>query len=254
MDVNILYPKIHVYSGLLGSADDLVATLREVYDWNAWYTFGDSAAIQLKHRSFSSFPSKEEWALVEQSIERPNKASSAIINAFYDATSNYVSSNNVTPVSWNFNPPAVCMYETNAGASEDVAMHYHTDFQQEKRDEPGFKPYITCTMYLNDDYEGGELEFKILQEDGSADRVTFKPKAGDIVVFPSDEPYYHSVNLTTNGKKYFVRSFWDYYFPGTDEWHQGLKQYGEEVWLKMEQEREKAERTTGRYNLMNRRD
>jgi hypothetical protein len=107
-------------------------------------------------------------------------------------------------------------------------------------------------MYLNDDYEGGEIEFKVLQSDGSFDRVSYKPKAGDILVFPSDEPYYHGVNLTTKGKKYFVRSFWDYYFPGTEEWHEGLKTYGEETWLKMEQDREKAERTTGRYNLMNR--
>jgi hypothetical protein len=142
------------------------------------------------------------------------------------------------------------MYETNGGASEDVAMHYHTDFQQEKREEPGFKPYITCTMYLNDDYEGGEIAFKILKDDKSIDEIVYKPKAGDILVFPSDEPYYHGVGLTTNGQKYFVRSFWDYYFPGSPNWHAGLEKYGTETWAQMELEREKSERQSGRYNLM----
>jgi hypothetical protein len=129
-------------------------------------------------------------------------------------------------------------------------MHYHTDFQQEKRDAPGYKPYITCTMYLNDDYEGGEISFKILKEGGGFDEVVYKPKAGDILVFPSNQPYYHGVQLTTKGKKYFVRSFWDYYFPGTEEWNANQKKYGATEWAEMEHQREKLERQTGRYNLM----
>lgn len=250
MEVKQLYPRVSVYSGLLGNTEELLRTLREVYDWSAWYTFGDLAVVQIDRKSFDAFPTREEWTEIEHSVEKPNVAAAAILNAFYEATSNYVKNNNIQPVSWNFNSPAVCMYNTNAGASEDIAMHYHTDFQQEKRDEPGFKPYITCTMYLNDDYEGGELAFKILKESGGSDEIVYKPKAGDIVVFPSDQPYYHGVHLTTKGQKYFVRSFWDYYFDGTEEWHAGLKEHGEEKWLEMERERESSERRSGRYNLM----
>lgn len=250
MEVKQLYPRISVYTGLFDDPQDVIKTLRSVYDWSAWYTFGDLAVVQIDRKSFETFPSREDWSVIENSVEKPNSAADAILNAFYEATSHYVHNNEINPVAWNFNSPAICMYDTNAGASEDIAMHYHTDFQQEKRDEPGYKPYITCTMYLNDDYEGGELAFKILKESGPADEVVYKPKAGDIVVFPSDQPYYHGVKLTTKGQKYFVRSFWDYYFEGTPEWHAGLKQYGEEKWLEMERQRESAERHSGRYNLM----
>lgn len=250
MEVKELYPRISVYSNLLGDTSRIVETLRDSYTWFGWYTFGDQTVIQLDRKSFESFPSRIDWQDIEQSVEQPTAAAKAILDSFYEATKHYVENNEIRPVAWNFNSPAVCMYETNAGASEDIAMHYHTDFQQEKREEPGFKPYITCTMYLNDDYEGGELAFKVLKESGSPDEVIYKPKAGDIVVFPSDQPYYHGVHLTTKGHKYFVRSFWDYYFPGTAEWHANREKYGEEAWSKLEQERQKSERESGRYNLM----
>ena len=252
MEVKELYPRVSIYSGLLGDTTELLKTLREAYDWDGWYTFGDQTVIQLDRRTFNTFPSTEDWKKIEDSVEKPNPAASAILNAFYEATKHYVEANEISPVAWNFNSPAICMYNTNAGASDDIAMHYHTDFQQEKRDEPGFKPYITCTMYLNDDYEGGEIAFKILKSDGPSDNIVYKPKAGDILVFPSDQPYYHGVHLTTKGQKYFVRSFWDYYFPGTAAWNEGLKTYGEEKWMEMELQREKTERLSGRYNLMDR--
>ena len=252
MEVKNLYPRISIYSGLLDPTLNIPKALRGTYDWTSWYTFGEQTVIQLDRKTFDSFPTEQEWGALKESIEQPNPAADAILNSFYKATKHYVETNDITPVAWNFNSPAVCMYETNGGASEDTAMHYHTDLQQEKRAEPGYKPYITCTMYLNDDYEGGEIAFKIAKKDGSFDEVVYKPKAGDILVFPSDQPYYHGVRLTTKGQKYFVRSFWDYYFAGTEEWHANQNKYGAEEWSKMEHQRQKLERQTGRYNLMNR--
>jgi hypothetical protein len=250
MEVKQLYPRISIYSGLLNDTVEMLKTLRETYEWASWYTFGDQAVLQLDRRTFEAFPTAQDWDTLKDSVEQPNPAAEAILNAFYESTKHYVDANEISPVAWNFNSPAVCMYNTNGGASDDTAMHYHTDFQQEKRDEPGYKPYITCTMYLNDDYEGGEIAFKILKEDDSFDEIIYKPKAGDILVFPSDQPYYHSVKLTTKGQKYFVRSFWDYHFPGTAEWHANQKKYGVAEWAEMEYQREKLERQTGRYNLM----
>ena len=252
MESKELYPGIRVYNNLFQDSNEVINQLRAEYTWDAWYTFGDLSVVQIDRTTFDKFPTLAQWgASIVNSLEKPNDAAKQILNAFYKATKDYVDVNEVDPVAWNFNSPAICMYNTNAGVNEDIAMHYHTDFQQEKKDAPGYKPYITCTMYLNDDYEGGELSFKILKDDGTADEVVYKPKAGDIVVFPSRPPYYHSVLLTTKGQKYFVRSFWDYYFEGTPEWLAGQAEYGEEKWAEMEKAREKAERHTGYYNLMN---
>ena len=65
----------------------------------------------------------------------------------------------------------------------------------------------TCTvssvMYLNDDYEGGELYFPFLG-------INLKPKAGDIVLFPSTYIYSHAALPVTNGIKYSAVTMFDY--------------------------------------------
>jgi len=54
---------------------------------------------------------------------------------------------------------------------------------------------ITMIFYLNDDYEGGELEFTKLQ-------ITYKPKKGDIIAFPSYYEYSHRVHPIKRGTRY----------------------------------------------------
>ena len=141
---------------------------------------------------------------------------------------------------WKFNPPNICMYEPDSGVSDLIAMHYHTDYRQAAASAPGDKFAITCTMYLNDNYDGGEILFKIYAngKDEPPLYISYKPKAGDIVIFPSGEPYYHAVNLVKNGEKYFVRSFWQYEFYGTPEWQENEKKFGKKVWSEIEEERE----------------
>lgn len=65
----------------------------------------------------------------------------------------------------------------------------------------------TCTvssvMYLNDDYEGGELWFPYLD-------LTFKPEIGDIVLFPSTYIYAHAAKPVISGTKYSAVTMFDY--------------------------------------------
>ncbi len=68
-------------------------------------------------------------------------------------------------------------------------------------------PYYACTVsavvYLNDDYDGGELEF-------TRQELVIKPQAGDIVVFPSNFVYEHSSLEVFSGTKYSVVIMTDY--------------------------------------------
>jgi hypothetical protein len=115
-------------------------------------------------------------------------------------------------------------------------MSFHVDYIPEAVNFPGEKFMITCCVYPNDDYEGGEIEF---WADGKA--IRYKPEAGDILVFPSGNPlfpgdgrpYFHSVCPTGLGEKYLFRTFGKYIDPVTPEWEAGVQEHGEESWKLM---------------------
>lgn len=59
---------------------------------------------------------------------------------------------------------------------------------------------VSALLYLNDDYEGGELEFVHFD-------IKFKPKAGSLVLFPSNFAYEHIAHPVSSGLKYVVATF-----------------------------------------------
>lgn len=62
---------------------------------------------------------------------------------------------------------------------------------------------ISSVMYLNDEYEGGELYFPYLD-------VKIKPEYGDIVLFPSTFIYAHASLPIVSGTKYSAVTMFDY--------------------------------------------
>jgi hypothetical protein len=73
---------------------------------------------------------------------------------------------------------------------------------------------VSSLAYLNDDYEGGELYFPHLG-------FKIKPKAGDIIFFPSNYIYSHGSAPIISGNKYVAVTMFDY----NDRTHKGF-QYG----------------------------
>ena len=62
---------------------------------------------------------------------------------------------------------------------------------------PAVKRCISVLIYLNDDYEGGEIDFVNFN-------AKIKPKAGSLMLFPSNYPYRHIAHPVTKGTKYAV--------------------------------------------------
>lgn len=56
-------------------------------------------------------------------------------------------------------------------------------------------------LYLNDDFEGGEIYFP--EQD-----LELKPKPGTLVFFPGHRPYVHGVREITKGERHNFASFW----------------------------------------------
>jgi hypothetical protein len=254
-----LYKNVIVYRGLLTSPDKTIDFFEKNNKWRKWFTFGKISDVNVQSFKFDNFPTDSEWDIFSKknindfhifpNDRLPESYDLEIIDVFYKATKDYIKTYDISLPNWKFNTPSTCMYKTKGGASDEIAMHYHTDYQQEKAAAPGDKFGITCTMYLNDNYEGGEIVFRAYDKDNPEEftEISHKPIAGDVLVFPSGDPYYHAVKLVTSGEKYFIRSFWQYEFPGTDEWLANQQEYGAETWAEMEKERERAERSTGQF-------
>jgi hypothetical protein len=93
---------------------------------------------------------------------------------------------------------------------------FHSDFFEQDMDTPGYKLIFTVMIYLNNDYEGGEICFW----DGEK-IVGYKPQPGDIVAFPSCEPFYHGVLNISNSDRYAIRMNYVAVTDGSEEFKNG---------------------------------
>jgi hypothetical protein len=93
---------------------------------------------------------------------------------------------------WGIN---VCYYESfNFVKYEGKGQEFkiHADHG------PHYNTTVSIVVYLNDNYEGGELFFPRLDE------LTYSPKAGDIAIFPSNYIYEHASLPMKDGTKYCI--------------------------------------------------
>jgi len=240
--MNFEYEEIHdfifVYNKLLPNHEEIYRSLRESKErnsehnfygkWTPWYTFGLMALIQEGNGT-------PEISNFERQCYRD------VTFAAHEAMRHYQKVNGISDPNTGeelpiLTPPGPCLYKEHSSNDDDTdpkAMSFHVDFIPETVKFPGEKFIVTCCVYPNDDYEGGEIEF---WADGKA--IRYKPKAGDILVFPSGNPlfpgdgrpYFHSVCPTGRGEKYLFRTFGKYCDPVTPEWEKGVEQYGEEEW------------------------
>ena len=78
---------------------------------------------------------------------------------------------------------------------ENVAMPPHQDDRHPDPNRPHPTPwrFIASVLYLNDEYEGGEIYFP-------DQKRVIKPVAGQLIAFPG--AWWHGVNAVTKGQRY----------------------------------------------------
>jgi hypothetical protein len=258
------YPKIYIYQKAFKDISNTLKIFKDSEDnlegsgisgWVDWYIFGKT----IERFNFGGIDNENKKIIIvdPNALTERQKAEKEVLQEIYDifyaVTEDYCLKNNIKiKENWEISGPSVSKYLDGHGITDELAMHYHTDYQIEKEGEPGNKFAITATMYLNDDYDDGGVDFLI-----GNDLMYYKPKAGDIMVFPSGNPkilsennlYCHGVKKTLNGEKYFIRMNWIYWENGSEEWHEGLNKYGEARWTEMNDERKKIERAQGLYHM-----
>jgi hypothetical protein len=237
LDYVELYPKVDIYRNVLNDPSQLYEVMNEsektsegkyfLKTWDPWAHFG-TYSQKKDLREVSEEVQQEEMFIKEKKfVEEVEEAYNKVIL-------DYVERHNIElPEGWHFSGCSYSKYHANIDTLDNsMTMQYHTDHITSQKDMPGDKFFITCTMYINDDYEGGDIEFYV---DGKL--INHKPKAGDILVFPSTEPYYHGVKTINTNEKFFVRNFIMTPHNGTDEWLENQRRFGAYRWAKMEQER-----------------
>jgi len=80
----------------------------------------------------------------------------------------------------------------------------HQNSQEIRIDDMGSKDsnHMAGWVYLNDNYDGGDISF--INQD-----ISFKPKAGDLVMFPGNIHYWYSVK-PANGSRYIMPIWFDF--------------------------------------------
>ncbi len=260
MDKVVLYPRVNVYKNAIPLHKEYIDLLEMSQSkdpahlftgWEDWYGFGLMMNLGMTHdHEYNHDWDGNPLDFSDEYAVKQSKFLKDLDNVFYSITKDYIDEYGISLPNWHASGFSICKYKETEPENH-LAMHYHTDYVGANAEAPGLKFAITCTMYLNDNYEGGGISF--LEED-TGDVITYKPNAGDVIVFPSGDPitgashYYHGVDKVQNGSKYLVRTFWQYEYEGSESWWENCNKYGREEWEKIDSARMKQEIKSGKWH------
>ena len=251
-----LGPYIRVYKNLLPDNALLTNILNNMVEldsddylyskWEDWFIFGKYCHEKENINAFITGVAQK----FDETLHGELRLHADINNATKMAMAHYVGDykiplpqkSRLTNVSLAFYNDGVDISKSDA----NIAMNFHSDYVIREHSWPGEKFLITVTTYINDNYDGGEIVFMYDNTE-----LTYKPRAGDIIVFPSGNPvwpsgspYFHSVKTPLNGRKYLLRSFLKYVDDSiSQEWVDGVNRYGEEEYKRMCVENKENEST-----------
>jgi len=193
MNRSIFAERIFYYEDVLPNPKELVDLIEEtdseltdsdaIKKWHKWVASGGGPEYVFGSQKFTD-DSKLSTSS-EKVAHIYNTVSSALVSIGKDYSSALgIEYERHTPIS-------ISKYQTGS------EMGPHVD----NYGETHYIPLMSGVLYLNDDLEGGELNFP-------NQGVTIKPKAGSAIVFPSIEPFLHQSMEVTKGIKYIVPAFW----------------------------------------------
>lgn len=248
-----------MFKDIAGSYKVLTDSLVESEDrlfspWTQWSIFGDylnpivpTFSMGDKYGNLKQIETKTETE------EKQKQLALEMMENFHLVTEDYIKRFNIdvdleamsvdesdNPIrTWRWTGGTIGKYHVSDEENK-IGMRYHSDYIREHGHTPGYKFVITCTIYFNDDYEGGEIDFAM------GDKLyKYKPEAGDLLVFPSGhpdyltedgKPYLHGVMPSYKNNKFLARMYWQKYQRGTDEWYAKEKEFGKDVWISMQKD------------------
>ena len=190
-------PGIVIYSNVIPNSENLYKDIEEGmayagFNWNAAAVKESTdPMINKKTRDTSTFGVPYKGKIEELEVEsKQNVFLNSLNNIFFEhfdpIEKDYMNSYGIF-ADWH-DTYGILKY------GEGQQFTNHID------DHPSYHRRVSTVYYLNENYTGGEINFPRFG-------VTLKPKANQMIVFPSTYVYNHSVSPVIEGKRYAVVSW-----------------------------------------------
>ena len=194
-DLKVLAPDIWYWENALSFPEYLPAFINEIDEhpesysriskWENWTASNDSNIVYGKTKVINRNNLKATTGsdIVDK---KTLYIANSFLMAFQMCTDRYLDARKLDKNKYNLSLDRIPIKAWNEGQS----MGPHFDGQDGNKDLA-----FSLVAYVNDDYEGGEISFP-------NHNVTIKPKAGSLIMFPSQEPYIHEVKPIVSGTRY----------------------------------------------------
>ena len=186
-------PTINVYENIFPDPSKFIEKLESLIDadislnWKWARTSGNESA----ENSRDSYRTNKEFAITANSSNLMVKELDSFV---YDSITKFISEYSLEYEVGNLNDEGYTVLKYQDGM--EYRKHHDCGGPHDKR-------VVSMLIYLNDGYVGGQLEFPNLG-------VTYTPKAGDLVLFPSNYTFAHIAHPVTSGTKYAIVSWMSY--------------------------------------------
>jgi Rps23 Pro-64 3,4-dihydroxylase Tpa1-like proline 4-hydroxylase len=196
MNKEELAPGIVLYKNVIQENDSLAADIEDsvilgAASWDqAYVTAGENTSINKSSRDTEIIGIPYSLSPVEDFSSQQSAFSSALSKIFFEAFS-----------------PIEKEYSENYG----ISLEWHDSYQILKYgkgqkftnhidDHQKYPRRVSMVYYMNDNYTGGEIIFPRFG-------ISHKPKANELILFPSTYVYNHSVSEVIEGTRYSVVSW-----------------------------------------------
>lgn len=194
MNKEILEKNIHYYKGIIPYPNSLI---KEIEFMNS---LQDNTTQISKWKKWTASDADEEYGLFKDGLLSNKLVDKAIhdhnskVASLIEEVANHAADDFVrdTGLERGDLPDYFAIRKYNTG----VYMGSHTDDHNEGPE----RPTLSMVIYLNSDYEGGNIDFP-------NHGISLQPEAGSLIVFPSVSPYLHDPKPTTSGIKYMIPLF-----------------------------------------------
>jgi hypothetical protein len=171
--------------GFIEELDSIVESYPRISQWKNWTASDDQSMIYGLVKDMVS-----DLKTVDIANNRIEQKTRYVINSLKMAvemcSDKYVEARNLPKEKYKLDTDTIKVRKWNTGQS----MGPHADGQ-----DGNYGLAFTIVMYLNDNYEGGEIVFP-------DHNISIKPKAGSLVMFPATSNFVHKVMPITSGNRY----------------------------------------------------